>query len=109
MVELARTELAAVSALVKFWRGWVESADKFTGALSSELTRVAEGSRRSTQFVGHFTDSSREYLRNVAELPKLAISQFTSELEKIGRPARHSARERSRPVAKRKRAAKAKV
>jgi hypothetical protein len=107
MVELARTELAAVSAMVKFWRGWVESADKFTAALSTELTRVAEHGEASPQFAGRLTDSTREYLRNVAGLPNLAINQFTNELEKIGKPSRRAVANRSAP--RRRRAAKAKA
>jgi len=97
MIEMARTQLAAVTAVVKFWDGWVKSADQYTQAISAELSKVDQGSEGSKEFVGRLTDLSREYLRNLTELPNVAVKQFTSEIEKIGQPA-----------AKRTRAARAK-
>jgi hypothetical protein len=29
MIEAARTQLAAVTAGIKFWAGWVEAADRY--------------------------------------------------------------------------------
>ncbi len=85
-VAAARTELAAISAAISFWAGWVESAGRYTNGLGKELAAIEEGSVRSDDVVGRLTDLSRQYLRELSELPRSSVKQFTSELEKISRP-----------------------
>jgi len=102
MVELARTQLAAVTAALKFWGGWVESANHYTQKISAELTRVSEGTDDPQKFVGRLTDFSREYLREMISLPTVAVDHFASEIEKISKPAG------GRPAPQRARRAKAK-
>jgi hypothetical protein len=95
MVEVARTQLAAVTAALKFWGGWVESANRYTEKISAELKRISQG-EHSEKFVGSLLDSSREYLREMIALPNLAVDHFTSEIEKISKPAGKPAPKRSR-------------
>lgn len=102
MVEVARTQLAAVTAALKFWGGWVESAEKYTQKVSAELTRVSEGTDDSQQFVGRLTDFSREYLREMITLPTTAVDHFANEIEKISKPV-------GKPAPPHTRKAKAKV
>lgn len=102
MIEVARAQLAAVTAGLKFWGGWVESADKYTQKISAELTRVSEGAADSQELTGRLTDFSREYLREMVSLPNLAVDHFTSEIEKLSKPA-------GKPAAKRQRQARAKA
>lgn len=97
VIEAARTQLAAISAATRFWAGWAESADKYTRALSSELAKISEGGASSKDVVGRFADLTREYLRDLTELPNAAMRQFSAEIETI-----------SKAQAKRTRSAKAK-
>jgi hypothetical protein len=85
LVEAARTELAAVSAVVKFWGAWVESVDKYARALDDELAKV-ETTGESRDTVGRISDLTREYLRDVTQLPSAAVKEFNSRLETIGKP-----------------------
>jgi hypothetical protein len=87
MVEVARTQLAAVTAALKFWGGWVESADKYAKKVSAELEKVSGAGAVPEGLVGQITDYSREYLREIVTLPTVAIEHFASELEKISKPA----------------------
>jgi hypothetical protein len=87
MVEIARTQLAAVTAGLKFWGGWVESANKYAEKISAELGNISEGGTSSDKFVGQFADFSREYLREIIALPNLAAEHFATEVEKISKPA----------------------
>jgi hypothetical protein len=96
MLEVARTQLAAVTAALRFWGGWVESANRYTQKISVELARVSEGTDDSEKFVGRLTDSSREYLREMTTLPNLAVDHFISEIEKISKSARKPAPQRTR-------------
>jgi hypothetical protein len=96
VVEAARTQLAAVTALMKFWSGWVESADKYTRAVDAELSKLDQ-SGESGDLVARLSDLTREYLRNMTQLPSAAVKEFNSQLETIGKP-----------TAKRTRAAKVK-
>ncbi len=99
LVEAARTQLAAVTAAVKFWAGWAEAADKYTDAISKELARLDEADGQAGDLVGRLSDLTREYLRNMTELPSVAVKHFNSQLETIGKP---------KPKAERSRAAKVK-
>lgn len=96
VIELARTELAAVTAALKFWGAWVESANKYAQRLDTELTQVAGGSDDSQAFVGRLTDFSREYLREVVSLPTLAMEHFATEVEKISKPGAKAPSKRTR-------------
>jgi len=84
-VEAARTQLAAVTAGIKFWAGWVESADKYTRAINAELAKLEEAGE-SGDVVGRLSDLTREYLRNMTQLPSAAVKEFNSQLETIGKP-----------------------
>lgn len=92
IIEAARTQLAAISAATKFWAGWAQSADKYAQSLSDELARISEGNTDSKEVVGRLTDLTREYLRNLSELPNLTARQFSGEIEKLGKPAAKRAR-----------------
>ncbi len=98
LVEAAQTQLAAVGAVIKFWAGWAESADKYTRAVNAELAKL-EQRGETGDTVGRLSDLTREYLRNMTQLPSLAVKEFNSQLETIGKP---------KPKAKRTRAARAK-
>lgn len=100
VMELARTELAAVGSALKFWGDWVASADKYTQQLRAELDKADQGNGSSQQFVGKLADLTRQYLREVVALPAAAVEHFNNEVEKAAAaPA---------PAAKRKRRARAK-
>jgi hypothetical protein len=86
VIDAARTELAAVSAAVKFWAGWVESADRYTRTLEDELTNIENGKMAPGEAVARVADASRVYLRELADLPRLSVRHFTDELDRIGRP-----------------------
>jgi len=101
MLELARTELAAVGSALKFWGDWVASADKYTQQLRAELDKADQGGT-SQQFVGKLGDLTREYLREVVTLPAAAVDHFNQEIEKTASTAAAT------PAAKRKRRARAK-
>src|SRR5580692_4516930 len=101
MLELARTELAAVGSALKFWGDWVASADKYTQQLRAEIDKADQGGT-SQQFVGKLGDLTREYLREVVALPAAAVERFNREIEKTVPAAATT------PAAKRKRRARAK-
>lgn len=85
-VELARTQLAAVTAALKFWGSWIQSADKYAQKIAAELDKVSEGGDISNDLAGQLTDFTREYLREIVTLPNLALEHFASEVEKISKP-----------------------
>jgi hypothetical protein len=84
LIETARVQLAAVSAAVKFWARWAESADNYTQALSGELTKISEKEIKPSEIISRTADLTREYVRNLIELPSVAVHRFNSEIEKIG-------------------------
>ncbi len=102
IVELARTELAAVGSALKFWGDWVASADKYTQQLRAELDKADQKGETSKQFVGKLADLTREYLREVVALPAAAVEHFNSEVEKnaSAAPATASVKRKRRARAK---------
>jgi hypothetical protein len=84
LIETARVQLAAVGAAVKFWASWAESADNYTQALSGELAKISEKEIEPSEIISRTADLTREYVRNLIELPSVAVHRFNSEIEKMG-------------------------
>jgi hypothetical protein len=92
VVEAARTQLAAVSAGIRFWAAWIESADRYTRAVGAELARLEEDAEPPDDLTARLADHTRAYLREMTTLPTVAVQHFNGELEKIGRPKRRRTR-----------------
>jgi hypothetical protein len=92
VVEAARTQLAAVSAGIRFWAAWVESADRYTKAVGAELARLEDETEQTADLAARLADHTRAYLREMTTLPTVAVQHFNGELEKIGRPKRRRTR-----------------
>jgi hypothetical protein len=86
LVEAARTQLAAVTAATMFWAGWAEVANTYAQAVSDELAKLDTQSGNGDDLVARISDLTREYLRNMTELPTMSVKHFNSQLEKIGKP-----------------------
>lgn len=86
MLETARVQVAALNAGIVFWSGWVEGASKFVQTVNEELMQVGAADADTT--IGKITDSSREFLRQMTELPNTAVSRFNSDLSKQNRKTR---------------------
>ena len=98
VVESLRVQLATVNAGITFWQAWVERAADFAEAASKDLFQLTETDADVSKVIGRVTDTTRKYLREVTELPNLAVAKFNSEMKTAPRPA----------GAKRKRAARVK-
>lgn len=86
VLEAAAAQLAASSAAIKFWEAWIRSADNYTTALGDELARVSQGDVEPSELAGRLTDITRQYLREMTEVPGAAAKHFNTQLEKIGKP-----------------------
>lgn len=80
MLESARVQVATLNAGIAFWSGWVDAAGKYVQATTRELATVGEPDVNVDAVVGRLTDSSREYLRRITELPNLAVTQFNADV-----------------------------
>ncbi|MGD2108877.1 MAG: hypothetical protein PVI86_05735 [Phycisphaerae bacterium] len=80
MLETARAQVAALNAGVAFWRGWVDSTAAYTKAATKELATAAERDANLGKAVSRLTDSSRKYLRELTDLPNLAVSEFNADI-----------------------------
>ncbi len=107
MIEAARTEMAAVTAGISFWSGWVDAAEKYAAAISAELARIEADPAGSADLTGRLTDLTRTYLRELTDLPSATVKRFNTELEQAG-TSRVKPQAQAKP-APRKRAARAKA
>jgi len=92
IIEMARTELAAITAATAFWGGWVAAADKYAATISEELARVDADPHSTGDLGGRLSDLTREYLRDLAELPTAAVEHFNSQMDKVMPPRRKRSR-----------------
>jgi pyridoxal biosynthesis lyase PdxS len=97
MLETARVQLAGLTAGIEFWSGWVQRTARFAQEASKSLQAATEKKESTDQMLARLIDSNRAYLRQVTELPDLAVARFKAEVGK-STPSR----------AKRTRAARAK-
>ena len=109
MIEAARTQVAAVTAGISFWSGWVDAAESYTAAISAELAKLEADPAATADLTGRLTDLTRAYLRELTELPSATVKRFNTELEQVGTSGgKPQAQARAKP-APRKRAARAKA
>ena len=87
--------MAAVTAGIQFWSGWVDAAKNYAKAINVELAALDADPDSGGEFGGRLTDLTREYLRQMTELPTVAVKHFNSELEAVGRPKPRSSRQRA--------------
>jgi hypothetical protein len=85
LVEAARTQLAAVTAATTFWAGWAEMADSYAKSVSDELAKLERENGDAGDLLGRITDLTREYVRNLTELPTTSVQHFNTQLETIGK------------------------
>jgi hypothetical protein len=94
VLRAATTQVAAMSALVRFWLSWAEAADTYTKGLSAELLQIGSD-RTSNETVGRVTDLTREYVRRISDLPVATARNFLAEVESSataqgGTPKQHN-------------------
>ena len=82
IVHAARIQLASITSLSRFVAGWVQSADRYAQAISDELLGRVHGETASSELVGRLAAASSLHLREVTELPTLAVRHFNNELTK---------------------------
>lgn len=80
MIETARVQFASLNAGIVFWSGWLESASKFAQTLNAALTNLGEEGSDADATLSKITDSSREYLRKITELPDVATARFKKDI-----------------------------
>ncbi len=93
MIETAQVQFASLNAGIVFWSGWLESASKFAQTLNIELTNLGKEGFDTDASLSKITDSSREYLRKLTELPEAATARFKKDAAGVG--ARRAERTRS--------------
>jgi hypothetical protein len=91
-VEAARTQLAAVTAATTFWAGWAERANSYAKAVSDELAKLDAANGDQGESLVRISDLTREYLRDLTELPRASVQHFNSQLETIGKRTPRRAR-----------------
>jgi hypothetical protein len=87
LVEAARTQLAAVTAATTFWAGWADMANTYAKNVSDELAKLEAEDGDAGDLLGRITDLTRDYLRELTDLPTASVQHFNAQLETIGKRA----------------------
>jgi len=93
MIETARVQFASLNAGIVFWSGWLQGASTFAQTLSTELSNLGKEGSDTDAMLSKITDSSREYLRKISELPEAAAIRFKKDVAPT--TARPTARRRA--------------
>ena len=88
MLETASMQLATLNAGIMFWSQWVQYATRYAEAAKRELAAMEGKSANANELLARLTDSSREYMRDLAGIPDRVKSQFNAELKKSRAAAR---------------------
>ena len=80
MIETARVQFASLNAGIVFWSGWLQSASRFAQTLNIELANLGKEGTDTDAMLSKITDSSREYLRSISELPEAAATRFKKDV-----------------------------
>ena len=91
MVETAKMQLATLNAGIEFWSGWVQTAGKFAQDVNKQLNALGEKTPNTDELLSRITDSSRQYLTTMSELPDKAAARFKEDL-KSGKSKRQAQR-----------------
>ena len=84
MIETAKVQFATLNAGIVFWSGWLENASSFAQSLNTELTNLGNAGTDTDATLSRITDSSREYLRKMTELPEAATARFKKDMAAAG-------------------------
>jgi hypothetical protein len=86
VLQVARIQLASITAASKFFAGWAQSADRYVQAISDELRGRVRGETESTELVARLATVSTEHLGEITALPNVAVRHFNRELTKAAKP-----------------------
>lgn len=95
VTNVARIQLASITAASRFITGWVQSADRYAQAISDEVLDRMHGETPPGQLIGRLATVSSAHLREITALPAVAVSHFEDELAKRAarsKPMRRAAR-----------------
>jgi hypothetical protein len=82
VADVARIQLASITAASRFITGWVQSADRFAQAINDEVLDRMHGETPPGQLIGRLATVGGAHLREITALPAVAVSHFEDELAK---------------------------
>jgi hypothetical protein len=80
LLQIARIQLASITATSKFFTGWAQSADRYVQAVSGELRARIHGDTQSNELAKRLAGISAEHLHELTALPNVAVRHFNKEL-----------------------------
>jgi hypothetical protein len=97
LLRAGHAQVAAMTAASRFWAGWATTADRYAQALGTEICDLLEGRTSADEAAPRFADATSAYLRELNELPRVAVTHFD---EQIAKEPRNRARPTRRARAK---------
>jgi len=88
VADVARIQLASITAASRFITGWVQSADRYAQAISDEVLDRMHGETPPGQLIGRLATVSGAHLREITALPAVAVGHFENELARRARPSK---------------------
>jgi hypothetical protein len=82
LLRAGHTQIAALTAASRFWASWAAAADRYTQALGSEICDAIEGRLATGELSTRFADATSAYLREMTDLPSVAVSHFNDQIAK---------------------------
>jgi len=80
MLQVARIQLASITAASRFLAGWAQASDRYVQGISDELRARVQGEKASTELAAGLATVSTEHLHELTALPNIAVRHFNREL-----------------------------
>lgn len=106
LTDTAEVQLATFNAGIEFWTNWVQQTTQLSKNLEQKLNDYKQNPSDSAQILLDISETNREYLRELNNLPKEVASKFVSEMDRLQKKKRPGS---SNASAKPRRRARAKT
>ncbi len=106
LTDTAEIQLATFNAGIEFWSQWVKQTTHLSKTLETKLDTFKKNPQKPADVLLEITETNREYLREMSNLPKDVARKFISEVDRLQKRRRPKKKKTSD---KPKRRAKAKT
>ena len=106
LTDTAEIQLATFNAGIEFWSQWVKQTTQLSKTLEKKLDSFKKNPDKPADVLVEITETNREYLREMNDLPKNVARKFVTEVDRLQKKRRPA---RKKTSAKPTRRAKAKT
>ena len=83
LTDTAEVQIATFNAGIEFWSQWVKQTTQLSKNLESKLESFKGNTDKPVEILLEINEANREYLREMANLPKDVAQKFITEVDRL--------------------------